>query len=371
MSMQENHHLNTTQELIEDIRSGKMVVLMDDEDRENEGDLIMAATHVSMEAINFMIQQARGLICLTITPERAKKLNLPTMVANNTAHMGTNFTVSIEAASNVTTGISAADRAMTILTAVAPHAKPEDLVQPGHVFPIIAQQGGVLARAGHTEAGCDLTGLAGLEPAAVIIEILNPDGTMARRNDLQKFAKQHGIKIGTIADLIHYRLAHEKQIERMQTGVLNTYFGEFTYYLYRDKIQGHTHCALVKGTLASEPCLVRVQTAHTLDALLAKPQDARWYLAQALEYIAKRGNGVVVLLNESSSFGDLAQQIAAIQQPQPGGHHSLRHIGIGSQILVDLGVSKMRLLSSPRKMSALSGFGLEVVEYVQLEEEQS
>jgi 3,4-dihydroxy 2-butanone 4-phosphate synthase/GTP cyclohydrolase II len=363
------NQLNTTQELIDDIRQGKMVILMDDEDRENEGDLMMAASHVNTDAINFMIHHARGLICLTLTKERAEKINIPVMVEKNTASMGTNFTVSIEAAQGVTTGISAADRAATIKAAVAPYAQPEDLVQPGHIFPIIAKQGGVLSRAGHTEAGCDLTQLAGLEPSAVIIEILNEDGTMARRPDLQKFAQKHGLKIGTIADLINYRLKHEKQIKRIETRVLETYFGSFDLYVYRDEIAGQLHCALAKGKIdANKPCVVRVQTTNMVDTLFAKPTGKRWYLAKALEYISQH-NGVLVLLNEHYQPMDLLQQINAYHQENVGTLPSLRHIGLGSQILADLGVTKMRLLSSPRKMSALSGFGLEVVEYIQLEKE--
>lgn len=363
------NHLNTTPELIEDIRQGKMVILMDDEDRENEGDLIMAANHVSADAVNFMTLHARGLVCLTLTKERAQKINLPVMVEKNTARLGTNFTVSIEAATGVTTGISAADRATTIKAAVAPYAKPEDLVQPGHIFPIIAQQGGVLARAGHTEAGCDLAQLAGLEPSAVIVEILNPDGTMARRNDLQEFAKQHHIKIGTIADLIHYRLEHEKQIKKINKQKIPTYFGDFDLYTYQDKIANHLHFALVKGEIdPQKPCIVRVQTANLWDALLTKPSNKRWYLSKALEYISQH-NGVLVLVNEQQEAQDLMQQLSVYQQSLSA-PTSLRHIGLGSQILVDLGVRKMRLLAHPRKMSALSGFGLEVIEYISLEEEK-
>jgi 3,4-dihydroxy 2-butanone 4-phosphate synthase / GTP cyclohydrolase II len=363
------NQLNTTQELIDDIRLGKMIILMDDEDRENEGDLVMAASHVSSDAINFMTHHARGLICLSLTQARAKKINLPVMVEKNTARMGTNFTVSIEAAQGVTTGISAADRATTIKAAVSPYAQPEDLVQPGHIFPIIAQQGGVLARAGHTEASCDLTQLAGLEGAAVIVEILNQDGTMARRPDLQQFAKQHGLKIGTIADLINYRLKHEKQIKRIETRKIDTYFGNFDLYVYQDEIAGQMHCALVKGEIsAQKPCNVRVQTANLVDALFAKPSGNRWYLAKALEYIAAH-QGVVVLLDEHLKPYDLLEQINGYSQENTGILPSLRHIGLGSQILADLGVGKMCLLSSPRKMSALSGFGLEVVEYIQLDKE--
>ncbi len=359
--------LNTTEELIEDLRQGKMVIIMDDEDRENEGDLMLAASHVNADAINFMINKARGLICLTLTPDRAKKLNIPVMVEKNTARLGTNFTVSIEAAKGVSTGISAQDRATTIKATVAPYAQPEDLVQPGHIFPIIARKGGVLARAGHTEAGCDLMELAGLEPSAVIVEILNENGTMARREDLQKFAQQHHLKIGTIADLIHYRLKHEKQIKRVETGVLNTYFGAFNLYVYQDEIAGNLHCALVKGEIdPTKPCHVRVQTANMLDVLLAKPADHRWYLAKALEYIAKH-EGVLVLLQEQHASQDLLQQLSHYQQ-HTSQASQLRHIGLGSQILVDIGVGKMRLLSSRRKMSGITGFGLEVVDYVQLEE---
>ena len=240
---------NTTAEIIDDIRAGKMVVLMDDEDRENEGDLVMAATHVRPEDINFMITHARGLVCLTITADRSEQLNLPLMSDKNGAKFSTNFTVSIEAAEGVTTGISAADRARTIQTAVSSTAKPEDIVQPGHVFPIVAQNGGVLHRAGHTEAGCDLTRLAGLEPAAVICEIIKEDGEMARRDDLEIFAKEHGLKIGTIADLINYRIANEQTVEAIANYPMQTEFGEFTAYRFKEKNSEDTHLALVKGCL--------------------------------------------------------------------------------------------------------------------------
>lgn len=369
-------NLNTIEEIIDDIRQGKMVILMDDEDRENEGDLVMAATMVRPEDINFMIKYARGLVCLTMTRERCQQLNLPLMVSGaNGSQFGTNFTVSIEAAEGVTTGISAADRARTIHAAVARDAKPSDIVQPGHIFPIMAQPGGVLRRAGHTEAGCDLARMAGMEPAAVIVEIINEDGTMARRPDLEKFAQQHGLKIGTIADLIHYRTVNEKSIERVRSEKFPTHFGEFQMVLFRDLIDHRTHVALVKGDVAKSTApLVRVHVADPLRDLLqaVKEDSSGWSLSRSLRYLSDHADaGVLLLLAESfeqHNIEDLVESFFAgrptKRQMTRDGTSVYRTIGTGSQILRDLGISKMRLLSSPMRFNALSGFDLEIVEYI-------
>ena len=367
--------LNSIEELIEDIRHGKMVILMDDEDRENEGDIIMAATMVRPDDINFMAKHARGLICLTLTPERCEQLKLPLMVNANNAQHGTNFTMSIEAAEGVTTGISAADRATTVQRAVAANAKPEDIVQPGHIFPLRSQAGGVLRRAGHTEAGCDLARLAGLEPAAVIVEIMNEDGTMARRPDLEKFAREHKLKIGTIADLIHYRTVNEKTIERVRTQPFPTDFGEFTMVQFRDLIEDKHHLALVKGELAAcEAPFVRVHVADPLRDLLRaqKPDASGWSLPKVLKYLAEHDDpGVVLLLGDS--FGahpveDLLDGFYGVKKAPRAvlkdGTSVYRSIGTGSQILQELGIHKMRLLSSPMRFNAISGFSLEIVEYI-------
>ncbi len=366
--------LNTIEEIIEDIREGKMVILMDDEDRENEGDLIMAASLVRPEDINFMARYGRGLICLTLTRERCEQLRLPLMVSNNNEKHGTNFTLSIEAARGVTTGISAYDRAHTVRTAVAPNAKPEDVVQPGHIFPLMAQPGGVLTRAGHTEAGCDLTRLAGLEPAGVIVEILNEDGTMARRPDLEKFAVEHGLKIGTVADLIHYRLQNEPTVERVAECHMPTECGDFRLLAYRDLLNHEMHLALVKGEVGDgEPAMVRVHLQHGLCDLFGNQRgDCGWPLRDALCRIAKEGRGVAIILRQEEEPEQLLRQIKDYQLADEGvvlptqeKSEDLRTYGIGAQILLDLGVSKMRVLSAPKKMHALSGFGLEVVEYVE------
>lgn len=363
--------LNSTAELIEDIRQGKMVILMDDEDRENEGDLVIAAEKVRPEDINFMATHARGLICLTLTREHCEKLKLPLMVQDNGAQYSTNFTLSIEAAEGVTTGISAADRAHTVQVAVNAQVKPEDIVQPGHIFPLMAQPGGVLSRAGHTEAGCDLGRLAGCLPAAAIVEIMNDDGTMARRPDLEKFAKKHDLKIGTIADLIHYRILNEHTIERESCNSLQTEFGEFQAISYRDSIQGASHLALVKGEISNDqPALVRVHMADALrDVVGVSSDEPKWTVRKSLQKVAEEGCGVVVLLGDSAPE-DLAGSLDAHLNNRPArpanvdGAGSYLTIGTGSQILRDLGVSKMRLLSSPIKFSALSGFDLEVVEFI-------
>ena len=366
--------LNSIEEIVEDIRQGKMVVLMDDEDRENEGDLIMAAELVRADDINFMATYGRGLICLTLTQGRCEQLNLPLMVKNNNDLHSTNFTLSIEAAKGVTTGISAADRAVTVRAAVAVDAKPTDIVQPGHVFPLKAQPGGVLTRAGHTEAGCDLARMANLEPASVIVEILNEDGSMARRPDLEKFAKQHNLKIGTVADLIHYRMQNEKTIELVASSDLPTECGNFRLHAYKNVIDGQVHLALVMGEVnAEEPSLVRVHVENTLcDMLGSLREDCGWPLRDAMCRIAKEGKGVVIILRLSEESDVLAGQINNYEKQDRGeeivskdGGEDLRTFGIGAQILSDLGIKQMRVLSAPKKMHALSGFDLEVVEYVQ------
>jgi 3,4-dihydroxy 2-butanone 4-phosphate synthase/GTP cyclohydrolase II len=365
--------LNTPAEIIEDIRNGKMVILMDDEDRENEGDLVMAADYVTPDAINFMATWGRGLICLTLTRQRCKQLDLTLMVDKNKSQFSTAFTVSIEAAEGVTTGISAADRARTVKAAVARDAKASDIVQPGHIFPLMAQDGGVLVRAGHTEAGCDLARLAGLEPASVIVEILNDDGTMARRPDLEKFSQKHGIKIGTIADLIEYRNLHETTIEKVATCQLPTSVGDFTLHTFRDTIDNQLHFALVKGDIAAEqPTLVRVHLHDTFSDLLLSNRGAHrsFSLQSAMERIQQEG-GVLVLLGKQESTEDIVRAVQGfaaedigekpVTAPWKG---TSRNVGVGSQILASLGVKKMRLLSQPKRYHALSGFGLEVVDYV-------
>ncbi|MDX1251976.1 MAG: 3,4-dihydroxy-2-butanone-4-phosphate synthase [Gammaproteobacteria bacterium] len=365
--------LSTTQEIIEDIRQGKMVIIMDDEDRENEGDLLMAAQCVRPEDINFMARYGRGLICLTLTRERCEQLRLPLMVSDTNDKHLTNFTVSIEAAEGVTTGISAADRAATVRAAVAPEAKPADIVQPGHIFPIMAQRGGVLTRAGHTEAGCDLARLAGMEPAAVIVEILNEDGTMARRPELEKFAREHGLKIGTIADLIRYRLENEKTVERVAESDLPTEHGMFRLLAYQDAVDQELHLALVLGEVhADQPTLVRVHLQDTLcDVFDARRDDRGRPLRDALRRIAEEGAGVVVLLRKPEKAADLVWRIRdyqfkdkGIHLPKPAAGIDLRTYGVGAQILADVGVGKMRILGAPKKVHGLAGFGLEVLEYV-------
>ncbi|GAA5139062.1 bifunctional 3,4-dihydroxy-2-butanone-4-phosphate synthase/GTP cyclohydrolase II [Thalassotalea piscium] len=366
-------NLNTPQEIIEDIKQGKMVILMDDEDRENEGDFIMAAELVTPEAINFMATHGRGLICMPMSAEKCKRLNLPLMVEKNDAQFTTNFTVSIEAAEGVTTGISAADRATTVLAAVSKEANQHSIVQPGHIFPLIAKDGGVLNRAGHTEAGVDLARLAGLESAAVIVEILNEDGTMARRPDLEVIAKKHDIKMGTIADLIEYRNANETTIERISQCKLPTAFGEFDLTVFKDTIDGKAHFALTKGDIkADQPTLVRVHLENTFRDLLFSQREsvAKWPIGNALERIGNEG-GVLVLLGKHESPEELIAQVKKYAKLDAGEevkeikrHVGSRNVGVGSQILANLGVSKMRLLSSQTKYHSLSGFGLEVVEYI-------
>ena len=364
--------LNTIEEILADLRQGKMVIIMDDEDRENEGDLLMAATLTRPEDINFMARYGRGLICLTLTSERCQQLRLPLMVQDNAAAFSTNFTVSIEAAQGVTTGISAYDRAHTVRTAVRPDARPEHLVQPGHIFPLMAQPGGVLTRAGHTEAGCDLTRLAGLEPAVVIVEILNEDGGMARRPDLERFAAQHGVKIGTIADLIHYRMQNEKTVERVADAQMNTEFGPFRVLTYQEVVGRQVHFALVKGEIhPNEPVMVRVHVQHLLSDLLAlRLPDSGWPMRDALQRVASQPNGVLVFLSRLEEPMELIRRMRSYQfsaaEPTPTADQSaeLRTYGIGAQILLDIGVHKMRVLGTRKRLSGLSGFNLEIVEYL-------
>ena len=362
--------MNSIDEILEDIRQGRMVVLMDDEDRENEGDLIMAASKVRPEDVNFMARYGRGLICLTLTRDRCRQLRLPLMVSETDLDHGTNFTVSIEAAEGVTTGISAYDRAHTIRTAVAPDARSEHLRQPGHIFPLMAQPGGVLTRAGHTEAGCDLVRIAGLEPAAVIVEILNEDGTMARRPQLEAFAREHDLKIGTIADLIRYRLEKERSVERIAERDIETDFGPFRLYCYEDHVNGTVHLALVRGTLerATAP-LVRVHLTDTVRDLVGAREDGHsWSLRSAMERIAREGAGVVVLLRPHESPLEIAEAVRSAEPSaaagQARGAQVLRTYGIGAQILRDLEITRMRVLSAPKQMHGLSAFGLEVAAYV-------
>jgi 3,4-dihydroxy 2-butanone 4-phosphate synthase / GTP cyclohydrolase II len=363
--------LNSIDEILADIRAGRMVVIMDDEDRENEGDLIMAAECARAEDVNFMARYGRGLICLTLTRDRCRQLRLPLMVSDTNQNQSTNFTVSIEAAEGVTTGISAHDRAQTIQAAVKRDARPEDLRQPGHIFPLMAQPGGVLTRAGHTEAGCDLARLAGMEPASVIVEILNEDGTMARRPDLETFAKHHDLKIGTIADLIRYRLEKERSVERIAEQAIETEFGPFRMCCYEDHVNRTVHLALIRGDLQEgDAPLVRVHLKDTLRDVIGIREDSLgWPLRSAMQRIAKEGKGVVVILRPEETPRDLMDAVASISHAdatgnRAGGAKVLRTYGIGAQILRDLGVHRMRVLSAPKQMHGLSGFDLEVVEYV-------
>jgi 3,4-dihydroxy 2-butanone 4-phosphate synthase/GTP cyclohydrolase II len=366
-------NLNSTPELLEELRAGRMIILMDDENRENEGDLVIIAEKVRPEDINFMARFGRGLICLTLTRERCAQLRLPLMVSATDREQRTNFTLSIEAAEGITTGISAYDRAQTVRTAVKPDAKSEDLRQPGHVFPVMAQPGGVLTRAGHTEAGCDLARIAGFEPAAAIVEIMNEDGTMARRPQLEVFARQHGIKIGTIADLISYRLSTERSVERVAEQTVQTEFGEFRLYCYEDHVNRDVHLALVRGRIDSNtPTLVRVHLPDTLRDLVGVRSGTRhWTVRAAMERVAKEPDGgVIVLLRHGETPRELADAVrqplsgtaARENAPQPA--IALRTYGIGAQILHELGVRRMRVLSAPRQVHGIAAFGLEIVDYI-------
>lgn len=361
--------LTPIEDIIAEIRAGRMVILVDEEDRENEGDLVMAAEHVTPEAINFMAKHGRGLICLTLTGERCQRLGLSMMVRDNQTPHGTAFTVSIEAAEGVSTGISAQDRARTIQAAVAKHARPSDIVQPGHIFPLRAQEGGVLVRAGHTEAGCDLAGLAGLEPAAVICEILKEDGSMARLPDLLEYAREHGLKIGTIAELIHYRAANESLVTRIGERPIATPHGPFRLVVYRDKVARATHLALTRGEIRPDAeTLVRVhEPVSLMDTLECAAVGHAYSVPQALGLIAEAGSGVVVLLHRPESADELALRALPAHTAPPARKFDLRNYGIGAQILRDLGVGRMRLLARPRKMPAMDGFGLEVTGYFEPE----
>lgn len=368
--------ISPIQDVIEDMRQGRMVIMLDDANRENEGDLILAGDCVRPEDINFMARYGRGLICLTLTRNRCRQLHLPLMVAASDQEQSTNFTLSIEAAEGVTTGISAHDRAQTVLAAVRQDAAPSDLVQPGHIFPLMSQPGGTLARAGHTEAGCDLARLAGHTPAAVIVEILNEDGTMARLPDLEIFAAEHDIKLGTIADLIRYRIENERTVVRVTQSEIDTEFGAFTLYSFEDEVDKVLHFALVRGEIdPEEPTLVRVHVRNMLsDVLGVRHGEFGWPLRDALARVAEEGSGVVVVLRKPESARELIERIRMIEGSEtdadegaPGEDESrtLRTYGVGAQILTDLGVRRMRVLSAPMRMQAISGFGLEVVEYVQ------
>ena len=359
--------ISTIPEIVGELQAGRMVILVDEEDRENEGDLLLAADFITPQAINFMAKHGRGLICLTLTQDRCRQLNLPLMVPNNRSQLGTNFTVSIEAARGVTTGISAADRARTVQAAVKRDATAEDIVQPGHIFPLMAQRGGVLARAGHTEAGCDLAQLAGLTAAAVICEVLRDDGEMARLPDLLELAERHGLKVGTIADLIQYRSRTESLVTRVIERPLDTPFGRFRLFVYRDVTADEVHLALVQGRVqAGTEILVRVhEPLSVLDLLDASSQTHSWNLSEALRSVAAAESGVIVLLHRSETGEAL---LARLQSPAEAADvpakFDLRSYGIGAQILKDLGVTKMMLMAQRRKMPSMAGFGLEVTGYV-------
>ena len=361
--------ISPVEDIVADMKAGRMVILVDEEDRENEGDLVLAADHVTPEAINFMARFGRGLICLTLTRERCERLKLPPMVPRNGTKMGTAFTVSIEAAEGVTTGISAADRARTVQVAVAPNAQATDLVQPGHIFPLQAVEGGVLMRAGHTEAGCDLAAMAGCSPSAVICEIMKDDGTMARLPDLQLFAAEHGLKIGTIADLIEHRSRTESLVQKLGSRPLNTAFGEFTAHAFRDQPSGALHLALVKGTWqAQDEVPVRVhEPLSVLDALEVGRSMHSWSLEASLRHLHDTGRGVAVLLNCGEDATQLLAQFegtARSAQAPERGRMDLRTYGVGAQILRECGVQRMRLMGNPRRMPSMTGYGLEITGFI-------
>jgi len=360
-------NIASTQEIIEDIRQGKMVVLVDAEDRENEGDLVFAADHVTAEKVNFLATHGRGLICMPVTAEHAKQLKLTPMAVNNRTVHGTNFTVAIEAAEGVSTGISAADRAHTIRVATRPNARPDDIVQPGHVFPLVAQPGGVLARAGHTEACCDLAGLAGLSPSAVLCEIMNEDGTMARMPDLVPFAARHGLKLGTIADLIRYRSINETLVELVAERDISTPYGPFRLHAFHDKTGGEIHLALTRGEIRPEvPVLTRVHEPFTsLDLFDFEPGQHAYSVGEAMRIIATEGTGVMVLLRRQESADAVLERLTGDGgKPRLAAKWDPRMHGIGAQILRKLNVRKMRVLAWPKKIPSMAGFDLEVVDYV-------
>lgn len=357
--------MNKIEELIEDLKQGRMVILVDDEDRENEGDLVVAAEFISPEHINFMAKHGRGLVCLTLTEDKCKKLKLPLMVEQNEGKLGTNFTVSIDAATGISTGISASDRSNTIKAAINVNSNHTSIVRPGHIFPLTAHPGGVLYRAGHTEAGCDLSNLAGLDPSSVICEILNEDGNMARMPDLMSFSKKHDIKIGSIADLIEFRSKKEKLIKKISEKLIKTTFGEMKLILYTDLLSKNTHIALVKGEIESDDnVLVRVHEPLSILDFIEEETNHSWPPLEALKLIKNEDKGVIIFLNYQESQNKITEALDADRQVAVKGS-DLRNYGIGSQILVDLGVSKMRLLSSPRKMPSMTGYGLQVTEFIE------
>jgi len=361
--------ISPVQDIVADMRAGRIVILVDEEDRENEGDLVLAADHVTADAINFMARFGRGLICLTLTRERCERLQLPPMTVRNGDKKGTAFTVSIEAAEGVTTGISAADRARTVQAAVATNARADDLVQPGHIFPLQAVEGGVLMRAGHTEAGCDLAAMAGCSPASVICEIMKDDGTMARLPDLQLFAAEHGLKIGTIADLIEYRSRVESLITRLGSRPIHTAWGEFTAHAFQDTPGQGVHLALVKGKWSADDTVpARVhEPLSVLDALEVNRAMHSWSLDASLARVAAEGKGVVVLLNCGESAAQLLSQFEGTARASHGperGRMDLRTYGIGAQILRECGVHKMNLMGTPRRMPSMTGYGLEITGYL-------
>jgi len=370
-NLQEGKHtmtaVSTIPEILADIKAGKMVIITDAEDRENEGDLVMAAQFVTPQAINFMIKHARGLVCLPMNDELVDRLRLPQMTQKNGAQYGTNFTVSIEAAQGISTGISAADRAHTIQTAVSPEVRPEDIVQPGHIFPLRSQKGGVLVRAGHTEAAVDLAQMSGLMPAGVICEILNDDGTMARMPELMKFAEEHGIKIGTIADLIEYRSRTESLLEEMGDTLVHTPWGEFRQHVYVDKLSGETHLALVKGEISADrETLVRVHEPFSAMDFLQIDPNHSWPLPTALSHISQAESGVAILLHRTEDGSALLERTLPKNSFQVK-KWDRKTYGIGAQILAGLGVQKMRVMGKPSSMNGLNGFGLQVTGFEEAE----
>tara|TARA_Y100000590_G_scaffold169037_2_gene193614 strand:+ start:30884 stop:31981 length:1098 start_codon:yes stop_codon:yes gene_type:complete len=362
--------INTTEEIINAIKKGKMVVIMDDENRENEGDLVIASQYIKPKDINFMASKGRGLICLTLTNKKCKKLGLSLLKKTGKSNKETNFTISIEAAHGVTTGISAADRAKTIQAAVNKNAKPNDLIQPGHIFPLMASEGGVLVRAGHTEAGCDLARLAGLEPSSVIVEILKEDGSMARKKDLIAFAKLYKLKIGTIEDLIKYRINNEKTIKRIDEFIIDTAYGKFTSIYYEDIITSQTHFVLIKNKIIKDqPTLVRVHVQNVLSDTIKSLNTTSWPLDNALKKIAKSKQGAMVFITNNLTLSNISntknlKMIAKINKNKKNKPDDYRTIGLGAQILRDIGVKKMILMSAPKIYHGLSAFELDVIKYV-------
>ncbi|MBV13266.1 MAG: 3,4-dihydroxy-2-butanone-4-phosphate synthase [Flavobacteriaceae bacterium] len=363
--------LNKTEELVAEIKKGNMVLLMDDEDRENEGDLILAGEMVTPEKINFLAKNARGLICLALSQERCEALNLNQMVTDNKSGHGTGFTISIEAASGITTGISAADRARTVKVASKTRAKAKDIVSPGHIFPVKAIPGGVLSRAGHTEGSTDLCRLAGLNESAVICEVMNEDGTMARKKGLIEFSKKYNLKIGTIADLINYRIINEQTVEKIEQKIVNTEFGKFTLMLYKDLISGEIHVVYKKGRISkSKPVLVRVQQTNVMhDLLRVNEYGTRWSLGDAMKKVNKEGSGLIIVIDGGKTNDEVTREVEDLKTPYKKSATGIdvRRIGAGSQILRDLGAKKIKLMGSQTRYPSISGFGLEVTKYIQNE----